>query len=497
MTDPSWTSSEGAPLSSVASDGPIVVVADQPEDQALGLSLEEHLLSGLEAVWTELASRASEPAFLDLLVEVFGATAEGALVLASRIAGGDMLGLRYEIETGAEMGGATGAFAAVGDDGVATIYINGDWLAVASSEQLRLVLLEEIGHGLDMALNGGVDTAGDEGELFAQLFSGVALSEEQRASIASNDDSVSFLIDSAEVSAEGAVANNSLSTSIVSNSSIRSFTFSASGTSGGTGSGRQGQDLLIALFSGSTLVGWRIYDNVITSQNWSISNQVFALAGLISDQSISSLTVAAYQGYYITTGSLSGTGSSIPFAIHSSASSNGSLANIALTSTTANGDKETYLNVVVDGTPPAPTLALSNDSGISGDQRTKEGALTFSALEAGGSRVIKVNGTTVPSYTPPSTDGVYTVEVTDTDAAGNSGSASVTFTLDTEAPKPTVDLADDSGSADDDGLTNTGALTFSALEAGGSRVIQVNGVEVESYSAPTEDGEYTVEVTDT
>ncbi|MFO7629163.1 MAG: hypothetical protein R6W06_06545, partial [Prochlorococcaceae cyanobacterium] len=69
-----------------------------------------------------------------------------------------------------------------------------------------------------------------------------------------------------------------------------------------------------------------------------------------------------------------------------------------------------------------------------GDGLTNDAALTFSTLEAGASRVITVNGEEVENYSAPTEDGTYEVEVIDTDAAGNSGSASLTFTLDRTGP---------------------------------------------------------------
>lgn len=200
-----------------ASLGDLTVVVDTEEDQLLAeavlepvngeapaQTLQERLNAALAQVWTELAARASELDFLALLAEVYGVSSEASETLASRLAAGDTLGLRYEIESGAEMGFAAGAYASVGDDGVATIYINGDWLSGVTDEQLRMVLLEEIGHRFDAELNPGVDTAGDEGELFAHLFSGVQLSEEELAAIGVENDGAILTIDGAEVVVEAA-----------------------------------------------------------------------------------------------------------------------------------------------------------------------------------------------------------------------------------------------------------------------------------------------------
>ncbi|KLU36623.1 hypothetical protein AB595_12725 [Massilia sp. WF1] len=90
----------------------------------------------------------------------------------------------------------------------------------------------------------------------------------------------------------------------------------------------------------------------------------------------------------------------------------------------------------LDTTAPAPTAALAKDSGSNGkDGVTNDASLTLSTLEDGATRVIKVDGTAVASYDPKSLkDGAHTVEVTDTDVAGNAGSKSFSFTLDTKGP---------------------------------------------------------------
>ncbi|MCP9879864.1 hypothetical protein KBY74_08310, partial [Cyanobium sp. A1C-AMD] len=64
----------------------------------------------------------------------------------------------------ADINAALGAYAI----STGTIYLNADWLAGATKEQVLAVLTEELGHHLDGLLN-AVDTPGDEGEYFAAL----------------------------------------------------------------------------------------------------------------------------------------------------------------------------------------------------------------------------------------------------------------------------------------------------------------------------------------
>ncbi|WP_254966480.1 hypothetical protein [Cyanobium sp. CH-040] len=63
-----------------------------------------------------------------------------------------------------DISGALGAYAL----STGKIYLNRDWLATASQDQVISVLTEELGHHLDGLFN-EVDTAGDEGEVFARL----------------------------------------------------------------------------------------------------------------------------------------------------------------------------------------------------------------------------------------------------------------------------------------------------------------------------------------
>jgi hypothetical protein len=94
--------------------------------------------------------------------------------------------------------GAAGAYAT----STATIYLNRDWLASATADQVMAVLTEELGHHFDALLN-AVDTPGDEGELFAQLLLGNTLSLEQKRRISSEDDRILIsLPDGSLISAE-------------------------------------------------------------------------------------------------------------------------------------------------------------------------------------------------------------------------------------------------------------------------------------------------------
>ncbi|MFZ4743519.1 MAG: beta strand repeat-containing protein, partial [Limnohabitans sp.] len=101
--------------------------------------------------------------------------------------------------------------------------------------------------------------------------------------------------------------------------------------------------------------------------------------------------------------------------------------------------------------PTAPTIALTTDSGTSTDLITNSAALTVSDAATGITRTYTVDsGTAASTYTAPTADGSHTVVVTDADAAGNTSSATLTFTLDKTAPTaPTIALTTDSGTSTD------------------------------------------------
>ena len=55
-------------------------------------------------------------------------------------------------------------------------------------------------------------------------------------------------------------------------------------------------------------------------------------------------------------------------------------------------------------------------------------------------------------------DGVHTIVASETDTAGNTGTASLTITLDTIAPKVTESLVTDTGSSSTDKITSNDTL---------------------------------------
>ncbi|MFM8259703.1 MAG: DUF4347 domain-containing protein, partial [Vulcanococcus sp.] len=259
---------------------------------ASGLSVDQRLDQGLTQAWNSLQTRASDSdsdsaSFQALLTEVYGATASdaeafsaAAAALSADLASGDRLGLRFEIETGAEMGNAAGAYALVGDDGVPTIYINGDWLQGASDDLLQRVLLEEIGHRFDTLLNDSSDTAGDEGELFADLFTGTVLTPEQRAAISAESDVATLTIDGQQVLVEEATTatpgtfteDSTTASGTTTSNLVGLFTSAANPNNAFTGSGTASDTMVIKV------TNWVAGDNLVVNSSGNNINAVAVTA---------------------------------------------------------------------------------------------------------------------------------------------------------------------------------------------------------------------------
>ncbi len=126
----------------------------------------------------------------------------------------------------------------------------------------------------------------------------------------------------------------------------------------------------------------------------------------------------------------------------------------------------------LDTTPPvAPGVALAQDTGSSStDKITQVGTLTLSNVETGASVAYSSDNGMSWSADFNATEGLNTVLVHQTDAAGNvSDATSFSFTLDTTSPAALdVALTEDTGSSSTDKLTKVGTLTLNGMEIGAS-----------------------------
>ena len=116
------------------------------------------------------------------------------------------------------------------------------------------------------------------------------------------------------------------------------------------------------------------------------------------------------------------------------------------------------------------TVALASDTGSSSSDKITSNPALSGTGDANAvvtlTQGATVLGTTTAnasgawSFTPSGlAQGAQTIVASETDAAGNTGTASLTFTLDSVAPAVTVALASDTGSSSSDKITSNPALS--------------------------------------
>lgn len=140
---------------------------------------------------------------------------------------------------------------------------------------------------------------------------------------------------------------------------------------------------------------------------------------------------------------------------------------LTATATDAAGNTTTATQkMTIDTTIATPTAALTHDTGASGsDKITNDAGLTLSGTASDVARSYVIdNGAASTSYTAPLNDGSHTVKVIDTDTAGNTANASITFNLDRTVPIATaIEVADTALKA---GETSQVTITFSEKVSG-------------------------------
>ena len=173
---------------------------------------------------------------------------------------------------------------------------------------------------------------------------------------------------------------------------------------------------------------------------------------------------------------------------------------LVVTDTDAAGNAvSATLEFTLDTTLLAPTAVLSLDSGDDADGITKMAGVTFSQLASGDTRSYTINdGDASDEFLTPTVEGTYKVVVIDTDAAGNTDTATLVFEFDKTLNAPTAALADDSGDSKQDLITNSAALSLNDQDEDATRSYQVDNLTASDiYVAPTDQGSHTVLVTDT
>ncbi|MFZ0409638.1 MAG: hypothetical protein WAM11_16235, partial [Cyanobium sp.] len=510
-SDGSLTSSTPLLLSfSAADDTPVqyVVVNDGlPVLSAAAASLWDQALTQASAYLAELLTRADRDTLLN---DVFGrAGTEATVFEANKQAlleaiGTTGLRIAIDLRSGTEMEGAYGAYAQVGPNGHEIIYINADWINAGnlSLEQLTAVVLEEYGHVLDTRLNPGQESAGDEGELFANLLLGDELSAEERAAIEAEDDSATLTIDGVQVAVEQAVStvaiNTTATTTLNKTAGTLSYTVSVDNFN------NNGADLLVAAYDSSGgLIGWQVVNRSNELRNTSYNGSFGFNATGLSSVDTTSITLRAWQGTAAAGGNYGtgndttpvitygignlAVGTSTGFTVNSNTAPTASNGAISFTGTvTANSRVSTSSPSGVDTIAPTvtdtaisitstgsgtsgaykrgDTITVRWDTSATGNNHTDTIASATATVFGTGVTLTNLAGIwtgsiAVNSLAATDTTSTSSVSVTATDNAGNTTttSDSTSITLDNIAPAVT-----DSAIS----ITSTGSGTSGAYKRG-------------------------------
>ncbi|HDR2795657.1 TPA: Ig-like domain repeat protein, partial [Enterobacter asburiae] len=192
---------------------------------------------------------------------------------------------------------------------------------------------------------------------------------------------------------------------------------------------------------------------------------------------------------------------------------------VQVTDDAGNIQRSAALDMTIDTVTAVPVITLTDDTGVQGDSQTNDTTPVFAITTDNDAASVMVSidgGLAVAAIKDADgkwhftsgalADGDHSISVTVTDLAGNTSSASLTFTVDTTLSVPTIDLADasDSGSSSTDNITNDSTPTFTLgnIDADVTDVqVLINGTAytvqqvggVWQFTAPVlTDGDYSV-----
>jgi Ca2+-binding RTX toxin-like protein len=157
----------------------------------------------LQAVQTQLAHFAAQSNFNVMMATAFGNRLnQSKLQLLRQQWLSDNFSIIPDIQVlyQGELQGANGAYAASLD----RIFVSSDFLATAPTATIISVILEEVGHRIDQFLNNGVDSAGDEGEIFSRLVDGQQLSLQSLTTLKKQNDHKTIVVNGMVVAVETA-----------------------------------------------------------------------------------------------------------------------------------------------------------------------------------------------------------------------------------------------------------------------------------------------------
>jgi len=153
------------------------------------------------------------PGLDGILHEVFGAAGttsnafdgRAATVEQRLLSGTESLGVQFRVLDASVMGIHEGGYSASASGGP-TIYLRSDLLQ-APPDLIRTVLFEELGHHIDVMLNGSLDSPGDEGELFSALVRGAVIGDVEMTRMLTEDDHGTLIFDGRNVAVEFATVS--------------------------------------------------------------------------------------------------------------------------------------------------------------------------------------------------------------------------------------------------------------------------------------------------
>ena len=221
-------------------------------------------------------------------------------------------------------------------------------------------------------------------------------------------------------------------------------------------------------------------------------DNTLALSGTVSDTS----GVSSVQVYDGATLLGTATVSAGTWSYTTAALADGSHSFTAVaTDTAGNSTTTSAVTATIDTTAPVVTESLASDTGSSStDKITSNGTLTGSGdpnavvhFTVDGNPIAgtaTANASGIWTFTPTGlSDGSHTIVASETDAAGNTGSTSFTFTLDTTAPVVTQASASPSTGIEYPGNTVTVTLNLSsAVTVSGTPTLTLNDGGTATYT---------------
>lgn len=156
--------------------------------------------SAIDAALSALKQLAGLPDFWSLMSIAYGDSFDVSVLEALRsqwLEVDQALLPRIELTKAETLNGASGAFVS----GTQTILVAQEFVATASDETIKRVLLEEYGHFVDQKIN-STDSNGDEGGIFAEIAINGSISEARLAALRTRDDHGTISINQTSLAVE-------------------------------------------------------------------------------------------------------------------------------------------------------------------------------------------------------------------------------------------------------------------------------------------------------